>query len=202
MNGLIDTARAYVTAIERGDQAEEERLAALLDTVTQLEQQQRERPTRILEEALTLARAGVPVFPIRPRGKQPLTAHGFKDASTDQAQVEQWWRQWPDANLGLPTGVAFDVVDIDGPEGIARMYARDEPFIDTLTVLGIAGTSRDGGQHVYVPVTGLGNKAALYPGIDYRGVGGYVVAPPSIGANGRRYEWLQSLDLDAARAAA
>ena len=57
----------------------------------------------------------VPVFPCVPRGKQPLTAHGFLDASTDAEIVRSWWRRWPDANIGVPTGSAsgVDVVDVD-----------------------------------------------------------------------------------------
>lgn len=188
---LDEASHAWLDATLRGDQAEADRLEAVLDAATLLEQQRRNRPERIRDEALELAAHGVPVFPIRPRGKQPLTRHGFKDATTDPAVIAEWFEQWPDANLAMPTGVAFDVIDVDGPAGMARMYAKVDPMIDGLDVLGIATTSRDGGRHIYVPVTGRGNKAALYPGIDYRGDGGYVVVPPSVGDNGRRYEWLE-----------
>lgn len=198
---LDDTSRAWLAALERGDEGESARLEAVLDAATDLERQRRERPGRIAEAALDYARAGIGVFPVEPRGKRPLTRHGFKDASVDLEQIRAWWGQWPDANLGVPTGLAFDVVDIDGPAGMACMYSTTAPLIDTLTVLGIALTSRDGGRHVYVPPAGIGNGTSLWPGIDYRGQGGYVVAPPSIGANGRRYEWAQPLDLAAAVAA-
>ena len=65
--------------------------------------------------AATFAHAGIPVFPCVPGGKQPLTPHGFHDASADIEQVKAWWRHQPDANLALPTGAVsgVDVVDVD-----------------------------------------------------------------------------------------
>ncbi|MFX6759426.1 bifunctional DNA primase/polymerase, partial [Acinetobacter baumannii] len=67
------------------------------------------------DAARKFAEAGVPVFPCRPRGKQPRTEHGFRDASTDLGQVTAWWRRWPTANIGVPTGAvsSFEVVDVD-----------------------------------------------------------------------------------------
>lgn len=64
---------------------------------------------------MALASAGVPVFPCVPLQKNPLTEHGFHDASTEASVVSGWWRQWPDANVAMPTGFAsgIDVVDID-----------------------------------------------------------------------------------------
>lgn len=186
---LDDTSLAYIAAIHCGDTEEEQRLAAVLDTATLLEQQAREHPDRIRREAHDLAAEGVAVFPIRAGEKRPLTRHGFKDATIDHAVIDRWWTEWPDANLGIPTGITFDVIDIDGAEGMAAMYGGADPLIDSLEVLGVALTSRDGGRHLYVPVAGISNGTNLWPGIDYRGAGGYVVAPPSVGANGRRYEW-------------
>src|SRR3954466_10845433 len=65
--------------------------------------------------SMMLARHDVPVFPCAPGGKQPLTTHGFHDATADGATVREWWRRWPDANLGIPTGTpsGVDVVDVD-----------------------------------------------------------------------------------------
>jgi len=53
------------------------------------------------------------------------------------------------------------------------------------------------GDHLYVRASGDGNTSGLLPGIDYRGRGGYVVAPPSIGPNGVRYTWTRPIDLAA-----
>ena len=65
--------------------------------------------------AVQFTQAGVPVFPCVPGGKRPLVEHGFRDASSDPAQVGAWWRRWPAANIGVPTGRAsgFVVVDVD-----------------------------------------------------------------------------------------
>ena len=75
----------------------------------------------MLEAALLYATAGYPVFPIAPRGKHPLTKHGFKDATIDADTIRKWWQRWPDANIGIPTGDASGlyVVDADTPEGVA-----------------------------------------------------------------------------------
>lgn len=196
---LDDTSLAYLTAIHTGHHLEVDRLARVLDTATLLEQGR--RTVSLHDAALAYTRRGVAVFPVKPRGKTPLTAHGFKDATTDPDRVHAWWTATPDANIGVPTGHLFDVVDIDGSEGIATMYNGAQPLIDDLTVIGVARTSRDGGRHLYVPATGAGNKTGIFPGVDYRGAGGYVVAPPSIGANGRRYEWAQPLTHATAAAA-
>ena len=56
---------------------------------------------------------GIPVFPCVPGGKRPLTAHGFQDASAERDVIDFWWRQHPDANIGVPTGAAGGVVVVD-----------------------------------------------------------------------------------------
>lgn len=199
-DAYTEAGRAYVAAIEQDDTAERDRLARVLDVATELEHG-RDEATPLGESARAIAAAGVSVFPLQPRGKIPLTANGFKNATTDLEQIAAWWQQWPDANIGTPTGITFDVVDIDGTAGLRTMYSGAVPLVDTLTVLGVALTARDGGRHLYVPASGRGNKAALYPAVDYRGVGGYVVAPPSIGGSGRRYRWTRPLELSSEAAA-
>lgn len=158
---------------------------------------------------------GWPVFPLRPRGKSPLTAHGFKDATRDPDQIRAWWTEWPDANIGIPTGplddggCGYDVLDIDGPDGI-RAWARIKhaqcppdcsaeqfcPAPGPFDIHAIAFTPGDGvdrkpGRHMYLPATGRGNTTRLHgQSLDWRGRGGYVVAPPSVGLSGARYQWL------------
>lgn len=76
--------------------------------------------TTFAEKAEPLLLRGWPVFPVTPMGdKAPLTKHGFKDASLDRAQIAEWSRRFPDANVSVPTGPVTDlaVLDIDGPEG-------------------------------------------------------------------------------------
>lgn len=131
-------------------------------------------------------RQGVPVFPCVPGEKRPATAHGFKDASLDLEQVEAWWSRLPSANIGLPTGHTFDVVDIDDIAAFDQItaFVRDGHIP---APIGLATTPR--GFHLYIPATGVGNSTNVIPGVDYRGQGGYVLAAPSRLADGRSYRW-------------
>jgi len=147
----------------------------------------------ILEEALRLAALGYPVFPLRPGDKRPLTRHGYKDATTNEAQLRAWWSQYPDANIGIATGKASGLVvlDIDprhgGDEALAALEAA-HGAIDRSVM------ARTGGQgtHIYfrAPEDGLRNSAGrLGKGLDVRGDGGYIVAPTSVHASGKAYSW-------------
>lgn len=146
------------------------------------------RPPRLLAAALRYAEWGWPVFPLKPGGKQPATRNGFKDATADADRIRVWWDATPDANIGLPTGIAFDVIDVDVPAGVMpySQLVGDRLVPDAHGQVATAS----GGLHLYIPATGDGNRAAILPGIDYRGAGGYVVAPPStLGERGRSWSW-------------
>ena len=137
-----------------------------------------------------LASAGVPVFPCVPGQKRPLTARGFHDATTDLAQITQWWTRWPDANLGLPTGAVSGVVvvdvdvreHVDGRESMRRALNAGRAGVPVFTVV-----SPSGGRHGYYPATpGVVQRSwqAARAGVDFRGDGGYIVIPPSHTAAG------------------
>jgi putative DNA primase/helicase len=123
-------------------------------------------------------------------GKHPRTAHGFKDATRDQDRIAAWWRRWPDANIGIPTGAASGllVVDCDprngGPADRSELIERCGPIPDTAEAI-----TGGGGRHLYLRYAGGAVPKALAPGIDLKGDGGYVVAPPSIHASGNAYQW-------------
>ena len=156
------------------------------------------------QAALSLAAGGWPVFPCdhrvdlpgQKRCKRPLTPNGFKDASTDPVQVETWWRQNPDAMIGVPTGPRSGIwaVDldldrgIDGPAAMARLEAEHGPLPPTVETQ----TPR-GGRHLLFawdaerPVAN--SSGSLPPGIDIRGDGGYVIVPPSKRQDGASYQW-------------
>lgn len=165
------------------------------------------QPDALANAAAWYAGAGIAVFPCEVRGKRPLTRNGFKDATTDVEQVAAWWRAEPQANIGLPTGHLFDVVDIDGPQGhdsISRDPDNpDDPAPDydktwwgqfTAEALGIAWTGN--GAHIYIPARpNTGNATHLLPGVDYRGLSGYVIAPPSRHASGSMYRWSSPLEV-------
>lgn len=148
--------------------------------------------SELLAAAIGYLERGWAVLPVAPRGKVPLTRHGLKDATTDRDQVERWWRRAPQANIGVATGPPSGllVVDLDGEEGLgswARLEARHGV---TLTLEAATG---GGGVHLvygYPAGVGLGNSAGrLGGGVDTRGRGGYIIAPPSVHPSGRRYTW-------------
>jgi hypothetical protein len=157
-------------------------------------------PGALASAAVWYATKGIAVFPVRPRGKEPYPgSRGFKDATTNLDQVRRWWTERPNSNIGLPTGDLFDVIDVDGEQG-ARSY-RELLLSKTLpATYGCATTGRPCSRHLYIRPTGDGCATDILPGLDYRGRGGYVVAPPSIGETGRRYDWVTPLDLTALKA--
>jgi hypothetical protein len=163
----------------------------------------------VLEAALGYAASRIPVFPVHTPnraggcscgkrncqsiGKHPRTEHGLKDATTDTDKIKAWWRLWPDANIGIPTGRASGilVLDIDpehgGNESLGDLQLRYGPLPDTSKV-----TTGSGGSHIlfkHPPDVEIKNSTRLagYKGIDVRGDGGYVVAAPSLHASGQRY---------------
>jgi hypothetical protein len=157
----------------------------------------------LLTAALAYARHGIPVLPVhtpepgggcscdrgvrceRP-GKHPRLRHGLTEASTDPRQVELWWTRWPEANVGLRTGVAMDVADVDSDEGWHGLCH----LLDGVMPEGPRVRTGGGGWHFWFRTTGFGNRVRLLPGLDWRGIGGYVVAPPSRHLRGD-YRWLR-----------
>lgn len=123
----------------------------------------------------------------RSPGKHPRTRNGLKDATRDPELIRQWYEKRPTANVGLLTGVAFDVIDCDDPSHNAWFSVCDELGVDLDAPMVMTGSR---GLHVFVAPTGLGNRAGWRPNLDYRGVGGYVVAPPSTHLSGSEYLWL------------
>jgi hypothetical protein len=131
-------------------------------------------------------------------GKHPLGAlvpHGVSDATCNRARVLAWWTRHPQANVGLATGHAFDVLDVDGPTGEAAI--RELAATHGLQSSGPLVRTGGGGWHFYLAPTGLGNaNPAGLEQVDWRGRGGYVVAPPSRHASGHPYQWVPGRDLD------
>ena len=163
------------------------------------------------QAALRYARAGLAVFPLhaalqgrctcgRPDcgspGKHPRTSRGLNDATKDEEQVARWWATWPDANVGIATGAVSGVVVLDvdpkngGDDGLVGLREEYGNLPATRTVV-----TGGGGAHFYFrhPGEEIRNSAGrLGPGLDVRGDGGYVVAPPSVHVSGSSYEWADS----------
>ena len=166
----------------------------------------------MLQSALRYAKQGLAVFPLygikngkctcgnkdcRNPGKHPRTRNGLKDATTDAAQIRSWWNAWPDSNIGIATGAVSGIVvldvdsghadGIDGAETLAEWEAEQGELPDTWLSL----TGGGGAHYIFRQPVGLTvrNRAAVLPGLDIRGDGGYIVAPPSLHSSGRAYQW-------------
>ncbi len=105
----------------------------------------------------------------------------------DATQIEKWWRRWPDANVGILTGArsGIGVVDVDGPAGAATLTRHLGAMPATRWAL---SGRPDGGRHGYYALTQpIPNSSG--GGLDFRGDGGLVVAPPSRHWAGGQYAW-------------
>ena len=153
-----------------------------------------------LDEALNYAAHGWQAFPLKPSSKLPATPRSFYDATSNPATLRRWFAQGYPYNVGVRSGVASGVfiLDIDGDRGAASLrelelkHGRLSPTL----------TSTTGKGHHYWFLTNNpvpSSIGRIAPGIDIRGDGGYVVAPPSIHPNGRVYRWVDySIPLAAA----
>src|SRR5215213_7321335 len=157
-------------------------------------------PATLLKAALAVARNGKPVFPCKPRGKEPLTRHGHTDATTDPRMIHMWWKRWPDANIGVPTGGHSGVLalDVDPDKGGEQSLTLLEDSHGALPPTRTHSTG-SGGMHYlfeYPEGSGIRNSAdKLAEGLDVRGEGGYIIVPPS--RTTQPYEVLGALPLAA-----
>lgn len=146
--------------------------------------------------ALHYAEMGWRIFPLQPNSKIPYEqSNGFKDATDNIFQVEQWWTNTPEANIGLATGTGSGVwvVDLDvkndkdGRESLRNFMRESEASqLQTKRV-----KTPSGGRHFYVQLphgVTVTSRNNVLTGIDIRGDGGYVVLPPS-SIDGKFYEW-------------
>jgi len=149
----------------------------------------------LLEAALHYAELGYPVFPCEPGGKHPLTEHGFKDSTTDAEQIAAWWKDRPNANIGLATAGLL-VVD----EEAESNWLADEPDKQLDLAVAPMVNSARGGRHRYFrqpegkswPST----VQKIAPHVDTRAEGGYAVLPPSVVEGNRAYTWQETMELD------
>ncbi len=173
-------------------------------------------PASMLEAALAYAARGWPVFPCSPKDKRPLVAAdrgedgkpirgtgGVSKATTDADAVRAWWARWPKAMIGVATGRnGLFVVDFDpriDPEtgeewDLPRLKGELEAQMGCPLPSTLAVRTPSGGVHVYFPQpegAHIRNRGNLPEHVDVRGEGGYVIAPPSVMANGSRYRWLR-----------
>ena len=158
--------------------------------------------TDVLAAALSYTWQRVPVFPCDPRTKQPYCARGFYAADTDPEHIRAWWRQLPDAMIGMPTGPSSGLwvldVDVDVDNGIDGATTLRELIAASgvpLPATRISATPRGGTQYFFrwtgKPIRNSASRIGR--GLDVRGAGGYVILPPSIRSDGTPYRWLNTL---------
>lgn len=163
-----------------------------------------------LDQALAYAARGWAVLPLHTVGtdgqctcgkaddcpspaKHPRTRNGLKEATTDPQTIRTWWGRWPDANVGVRTGEisSLVVLDVDPAHDGETSLEDLEQSYHRLPAGPRALTGGDGMHYLFVHPGGeWPNRAAFRPGLDVRGDGGYIVAPPSLHVTGNRYEWI------------
>jgi Bifunctional DNA primase/polymerase, N-terminal/Primase C terminal 1 (PriCT-1) len=163
-----------------------------------------------LDAALDYAARGLPVFPVYPvmsfrgrlvckcihtircenPGKHPMTRHGLKDATTDAETARRRWYCAPDANIGIACSADCCVLDVDPRHGGDATLADFERQHGSLPPTWMVKTG-GGGCHYYFqsPQDVRNSAGSVGAGLDIRGTGGYVVAPPSLHVSGSYYEW-------------
>lgn len=132
-------------------------------------------------------------------GKHPRTPHGLKDATREPAKIRECWAHWPAANIGIVTGAASGpvVLDIDPRSGGMDSFGlllNEHCDLPPCPMVETGG----GGRHLYFAYAGIPirSRSAIREGVDVKGEGGYVVAPPSLHSSGHRYAWIPTHTLD------
>ena len=128
-------------------------------------------------------------------GKHPHSSHGLKDATSDPAQIEKRWAEWPDANIAVATEpsrlVVLDVDVGDGKPGWASLKAIEDEFGPLPPTF--STRTGGGGEHRFfrAPPQPVRSRVGLRPGIDIRANGAYVILPPSTHVSGGNYEFVE-----------
>jgi len=146
-----------------------------------------------IETAQRYLARGWSILPLRARDKRPLLGwEPLQSLRPSAGQVSDWFKRWPDANIGIVTGEISNliVLDIDPAHGGDASLDRLERELGHLPVT-IEAITGGGGRHLYFAHPGalIRNRTGLAQGIDLRGDGGYIVAPPSVHPSGRPYVW-------------
>ncbi len=164
------------------------------------------RDTPIAQAAVGYLARGWSVLPLRHGDKRPLILwETLQQSRADAATLAHWFDRWPDANIGIVTGEISNliVLDVDpkhgGDDSLSELEHRFGVLPET-----VEARTGGGGRHLYFthPGTAVPNRAGLAQGIDLRGDGGYVVAPPSLHPSGQLYAWAPGRSPDEAALAA
>ena len=160
--------------------------------------------TDALTAALDYAHHGLRVLPIKPGEKRPPMPAWQDAATTNPDRINSWWSGlYADHGVGIATGRGVFVLDVDiaggkaGDETLRELEDTYGQLPDTVRVI-----TGSGGAHIYLRHpngTEIRNDAGrkLGPGLDIRGDGGQVVAPPTLHpTSGQQYQWEHGAGLD------
>jgi len=146
-----------------------------------------------IEAALEYTKKGFPVIPIAADSKKPLVAwKEYQKRKPTENEVKSFCKRYPNADIGIVTGKRHNlfVLDCDSQEAYESLQAL---LPDSLT-LPVVKTPR--GYHLYFSYPkniDLTVGVDIMPGVDYRGDGGYVIAPPS---KKGAYKWIVDLNTE------
>ncbi|MEA5615133.1 bifunctional DNA primase/polymerase [Nodularia spumigena] len=154
-------------------------------------------PNPLLDAALAYAARGWPVLPLD--GKRPLVQGGCHAATTDARVIPLWWSRWPHANVGIATGERSGLLVIDIDQRVDKGCFGEETLEDLVRELGslpdtAMSLTGGGGRHLLFNHPGVTTRGKLDEGVEIKGAGGYIVAPPSLHDSGRKYAWELSSD--------
>jgi hypothetical protein len=139
------------------------------------------------QQAVRFVRHQWNIFPVRKLSKEPATRNGVLDATLEEERITQWWWRHPDDNIGLACGAASNVVVLDVDGDVGALSLRQLESQHTAIPVTASVDTPSGGRHFYFkhPGTEIRNSVSMLGmGIDIRGDGGYVVAPPSVLVHG------------------
>ena len=148
----------------------------------------------VAEAALYYLSLGWSVIPAHPRNKCPaIRWQEYQHRRPTVEEVRSWFRDRPHTNIGIVTGKVSGLVVLDvdlkhgGEESLSNLTNVNRPLPQTVDV-----RTGGGGRHIYFAHPGkiIPNKVGLSKGIDLRGDGGYVIAPPSVHPSGNQYMWV------------
>jgi len=148
-----------------------------------------------LQAALHYLDKGFSVIPIRPDKKPFIQWQDFQKRRATAEEIRAWWTKWPMANVGIVTGEisGIFVIDCDNEEA----YNKIQELLPDSFITCIAKTPR--GYHLYLIYPkgqNISNATSIIPGVDIRGEGGYIIAPPSVNVEGKVYTWLPGMSID------
>ena len=148
----------------------------------------------LLLAALEYEKCGFSVIPANPDKKPYIKWEIYQKRKSTPEEIREWWIKYPSAMVGIVTGSVSNIVTIDIDEEAG--HEAIQKYIPDSLLMPTSQTPR-GGKHLFFkcPKPAPGNNAGIIPGCDFRGEGGYIIAPPSTNGTGKAYTWLPGLSL-------